>query len=344
MLADDPYTLDRSVMIHGLSHLQRTVLDYPKIRRDLAQTYAEAVQKYLTDDNGQFLIPATLKGIHYGSQLAELGLAELGPVLTSAQVNETLAYFRERPVYASHVATLADEAPGSIESIRSRVHYGAYDVGDILNAPHLLELANSPDLLSAAAAYLGCIPSLYSVNCWWTFGGHSTPAPVAQRLHRDPDDLRFCTLFVYLTDVADDAGPHIYVTDTHNCERFDPEAKKRLMGTGMDAAQAQGLINFSYYHDGNEAPLDQMVTLLFPERMKRLTAAAGSALLEDTYGLHRGASQSRTDRLMFWARYGLGANYAYDVDKTRPRKMDWRHRLPDSPLARYVNRLIIDTR
>jgi hypothetical protein len=202
----------------------------------------------------------------------------------------------------------------------------------------------SDDLLSAAAAYLGCIPSLYSVNCWWTFGGHPTAAPVAQRLHRDPDDLRFCTLFVYLTDVASDASPHVYVTHSHNCDHFDSELRTRLMAIGMEADVAQQMIRFTYLQDGNEAPLDDMIQTLFPDRVRMVTGAAGSAVMEDTYGLHRGTPRSQADRLMFWARYGLGPNLAYDMDNLYPRKLDWQHRLPDTPTSRYVNRLLIDTR
>lgn len=343
MSPDDPYALDRSVMMHGLSQMQRVALEYPKFRRELGNAYAESVLKALTDIQ-QISAPKTLKGLEFGRQLSESGLAELGQVLSPTQTSETLAYFKTRPVYPSHVAALAKEPPGTIESIRGREHYGAYDVADVLAAPHLLELANHPDLLSAAAAYLGCVPSLYSVNCWWTFGGHSTAAPVAHRLHRDPDDLRFCTLFVYLTDVEPDAGPHIYVTDTHDCERFDPELIKRLANAGIGASEAQILLNSTYQNDGNEGPLDTIIALALPERVRQLTGKAGSALLEDTYGLHKGTSLSKTDRLMFWARYGLGPNYAYDCDKTRPRAVEWRDRLPDSPLTRYVNRLVIDTR
>jgi hypothetical protein len=339
----DPYVLDRSVMMHSLSQLQKAT-NQQKIRRDLAAVYASSITDALTVDGGRIVVPPTPKGIEDGRQLTEMGLAELGQVLTSPQVREIVAYFKERPIYASHVATKAEEPPSTIEAIRDRFHYGAYDVGDILAAPYLWELANSADLLSAAAIYLGCVPSLYSVNCWWTFGGHETPAAVAQRLHRDPDDFRFCTLFVYLTDVGGESGPHIYVTESHNCERFDPELQTRLVRAGMEPAAAEQMINFTYYKDGNEAPLDDMVTAVMPERLRTLTGRAGSALLEDTYGLHRGASLSRIDRLMFWARYGLGPNYAYDLDKTRPRKLDWHSRLPDTPLTRYVNRLIVDPR
>lgn len=82
------------------------------------------------------------------------------------------------------------------------------ELSDVVLAPYLLDRALA--LTDVAAAYLGRDPPLlYSANAFWTRPGTASTRPDIQELHCDADDDRFLVLFVYLTDVLDDAdGPH----------------------------------------------------------------------------------------------------------------------------------------
>jgi hypothetical protein len=74
--------------------------------------------------------------------------------------------------------------------------------------PHLLETALAhTDLV---AAYLGCDPPvMYSINVFWTRPGPAAARKDIQEFHRDKDDERFVTMFVFLTDVFEDGAQDI---------------------------------------------------------------------------------------------------------------------------------------
>jgi hypothetical protein len=239
------------------------------------------------------------------------------------------------------VARTSEGASGTLDEIRRSAHHGSYAPADVLDAPHLLELANHPRMLALAAGYLGCPPSLYSLNCFWTFAGHAQPALVAQRFHRDPDDLRFCTLFAFLTDVGAQTCPHSYVVGSHDYRSFDPLLLERARAAGLTPEQAQELLQLTYVGDGNTVCLDPYVERLLGDRIVRMTGRAGTCFAEDTYGLHKGTNPSGGDRLVFWARYGLGPNLAYTLDRGEPLRADVKHRLPPTGAARYINRLVV---
>jgi hypothetical protein len=335
-----PYAVDRKIMGEMLTVYQQ-ILAFPA-RAAFAQGYATTVNDVLAR-TGVRIDNEAARSAEIAASLKILGIAEIGPLLGTAQIDEIVAHFRALPVHPSHTAGTAMAPPGPLSEIRSQSHYGAYSLDRVLSAPHLLEIANDPLLVGAASKYLGCVPTLYSVNCWWTFGGHETKAAVAHNFHRDPDDIKFCTLFIYLTDVTEDASSHEYVASSHNPPRFEADMIERGAKAGLDKAQAQALVRLTYEQDGNIPEVDGIVATYLGDRIRRVHGPAGFAMLEDTFGLHRGTPHPKTDRLMFWARYGLGLNQGFLLGRHEPARFDWRRRLTDSPLTRYVNRLIIDT-
>lgn len=335
-----PYKVDREIMGEMLTVYQETLS--PRARAAFAHGYAGTISQNLVRAGLKAPENTPSKSAEVASSLKVLGLAELGPLLDASQVEETVGYFSRQPVYSSHTSGTATLPPGRLDEVRRSSHYGAYSLEQVLAAPHLLEIANSPLLIGAAGQYLGCVPTLYSLNCWWTFGGHADKAKVAHNFHRDPDDLKFCTLFIYLTDVAEGASCHEFVLSSHNPVRFDVDLQERCEQAGMEKSQAQELVRLTYHDDGNVPEVDEVVQDHLSDRVRRLHGPAGTAMLEDTFGLHRGAPLPRTDRLMFWARYGLGLNHGYLLNRDCPVPVDWRSRLSDSPLTRYINRLIID--
>src|SRR5690606_8644383 len=93
-------------------------------------------------------------------------------------------------------------------------HVGHFDDRTILHAPHVLRIANDPEIISAVSGALGARPIISSLIAWWSIP-HAGQAREAELFHRDVDDWRFIKLFVYLTDVDAGAGPHVYVPGSH---------------------------------------------------------------------------------------------------------------------------------
>lgn len=223
--------------------------------------------------------------------------------------------------------------------MRSVMRPGMYKLGDryqcyepelILRAPHLIGFAMDPAIVDLMEMALGCVPTLYSVNLWWSYPHAGDPwPPHSQTFHRDDDDFRFFTLFVYLTDVDQlEDGPNQIVRRSQHQHRVDGLAEQ----FGLDAADLAGRFPKS------EIPAHRITSTLGP---------AGTAFVADTRALHRGLPPKARPRLMFWARYGLGPNTnSSDVDLPAgpvPR------RLISSPIAnnhrnRYVSRMLIDWR
>jgi len=99
-------------------------------------------------------------------------------------------------------------------------HIAHHNHIDIINAPYLLQIANDPLILDIAASFLGCKPTIGYMAVWWSYPTIKR-AQQAEKFHRDVDDWRFLKLFIYLTDVNDKNGPHIYVTHSSTSNQLN---------------------------------------------------------------------------------------------------------------------------
>jgi hypothetical protein len=164
------------------------------------------------------------------------------------------------------------------DDVPSQTHVSHYDYPDILRAPHLMRLANDPRVLALVAQAIGARPTLSAIRVWWsTPAGDGTPEH-AELFHRDVDDLRFVKLFVYLTDVGEDTGPHVFVEGSQRVDRLT-EVRRF---SDEEVQQAFGAAS-----------------------IKRLTGPAGTAFLENTFGVHRGVPPTAGPRLIFQPLYAM---------------------------------------
>ena len=204
------------------------------------------------------------------------GLADLGRLLSEAQCAELRAYFSEKEVTDPYREELKPFRPH--DAGRPAASHVAYHAdADVIGAPHLLGLANDPRILAALHHYFGCMPVISYLAAWWSYPTDLGPQQ-AENFHRDVDDWSFIKLFVYLTDVGAENGPHVYVrtsaasTRLNEIRRFRDEEVLKEFGADKLAVQMAG---------------------------------AGSAFLENTFGLHKGTQVERGTRLMFQAVYSL---------------------------------------
>jgi len=155
-----------------------------------------------------------------------------------------------------------------------------YDVAeaDILASAAAQRLVADPSLLAIAQAHLRAEPVQDLVAMWWSAavdGGDTSAA--AQRYHFDLDRLRFLKVFVFLTDVDDETGPHVYVRGSH---RDQPAALRR-----------------------DHRHTDAAVAAAHPGAERRITGPRGTVFLADTIGLHKGLELRRGHRLVFQTEY-----------------------------------------
>ncbi len=206
------------------------------------------------------------------------GIAPLGSLLSREQCATLVEYFRNRIVrdpYRPELGQFLPDAPRN----PAISHVAYHDARDVVSAPGLLALANQPRLLNIAARFLGCKPTIAYMAAWWSYPTGLGPQQ-AEQFHRDVDDWRFLKLFVYLTDVGPDNGPHVYITTSAAADRLTQ------------------IRRFS----------DEEVTATFGnESVRTITGMAGEAFLENTFGIHKGKPMMSGRRLIFQVVYSMFA-------------------------------------
>jgi hypothetical protein len=143
---------------------------------------------------------------------------------------------------------------------------------------HALRMIADDALFTRVASqYLGCSATAIDMTLWYTFP-HSTPSSdTAQLFHYDLDTIRWVKVFIYLSDVGDENGPHEYVATSHRPENKEPGVLMRNYGRIDDSDI-----------DGN-----------YPGMRRRVTGRSGTVIIGDTRCFHKGNSVSRGYRLMF---------------------------------------------
>jgi Phytanoyl-CoA dioxygenase (PhyH) len=165
-----------------------------------------------------------------------------------------------------------------------------YDLAEqrIFELPELQELATDQTLMAVAQAYLKCRPINDLVAMWWSAAVASAPSSeAAQLFHFDMDRLKFIKFFLYLTDVDERHGPHVYVAASHVRK---PKAVRR---------------------DGR-IPDDEIVRQYGNDAIVEITGERGTLLAVDTRGFHKGKALEVGDRLLFQVEYAnslFGAPY-----------------------------------
>jgi ectoine hydroxylase-related dioxygenase (phytanoyl-CoA dioxygenase family) len=148
-----------------------------------------------------------------------------------------------------------------------------------------LQIAISPRLLDVVNAYLGLWAKLTYCDQWYT-----VPMPAgadrtaSQNWHRDHVDKRLVKVFVYLSDVDAEAGPFEYVP-----------------GSTDDGPYAS-LWPWAPYGD-HYPPREEFEELIPTSAIRTLTGPAGTMILCNTSGFHRGGFATASPRILWRYNY-----------------------------------------
>ena len=183
-------------------------------------------------------------------------------------------------------------------------HVAHYRREELVKKKQIMDIANDAGVLQIVQEFLGAKPTISNINMWWSFGGKKQ-AEHAQLFHRDLDDWKFCKLFVYLTDVNENAGPHIYVK--HSSASKKSRKIRRYTDTEIENTFGK-------------------------ENIKTFTGAKGTAFLVNTYGFHKGLLPISENRLLLQVQYSL---YPIGIEEYKPVSIEKNSYHP------YINRLII---
>lgn len=143
-------------------------------------------------------------------------------------------------------------------------------------------------LAAIAGAYFRCQPLYDFTAMWWTtrFGAKVFSA-AAQEYHFDMDRLHFLKFFIYLTDVTQESGPHVFVSGSHVSKPRHLCEPTRFPDHVVESAYP-------------------------PQAIRKICGKRGSIFAVDTRGLHKGMPILDGHRLALQVEFAIslfGQNY-----------------------------------
>lgn len=223
-------------------------------------------------------------------ELARNAYSQSGTCLSPSllhEIHEALAGY----TYNAHDASRATASGRELLDLiaqRSRppgsaTTYWLDDQNSAVRDPVLSRLALDPYILSTVGQYFGCAPIHVQTTAWFSFPGDPASADLsasAQLFHQDKEFTRFLKVFIYLSDVDTESGPHCYVEASH-----------------IDELVIHGVPFSSRLSDA------EIEKIYGRERMREVTGPAGTVLFGDTSAAHKGQPVSKGHRVLLQFEY-----------------------------------------
>ncbi|NYE64218.1 hypothetical protein FHW58_005456 [Duganella sp. 1224] len=289
----------RFAPLQSVLYYSQRIVTYPALRRLVVRALSGVVR--LRQGTGSELHAATPAEETALGDLRRSGYAPLGNLLDGAQCDDIRDWLNDKLLtdrdHQRPGFTLAERAP--------EVRVADYQLHDVIACPHILALANSPPLLGLAARYMGCKPTISALGLRWSFPVAGSDSAL-QAFHRDSEDWLYLKVLVYLTDVDDGAGPHVFLHGSH---------------------LTRAPLRLRFYSDS------EISSAHGAEMLLTALGTRGFCFAVDTAGIHKGTAPALQPRLMLQIQYSLLPSYAYRYAPERyhgPLMLD-----------PYVNRLIL---
>ena len=151
---------------------------------------------------------------------------------------------------------------------------------DTIHCPAMQKLISDDVFIAISEAYIGAEPAIGGIDMWWSARyGNAPSSDAAQLFHFDFDAPPiWLKLFVYLTDVGPDDGPHVFVKGTHQ--------------PGLTSAAALRARGYQRIDDSD-------VEVAFgKEAVLSVTGLRGTVFFADTRAFHKGTVPTAHHRLV----------------------------------------------
>ena len=127
------------------------------------------------------------------------------------------------------------------------------------------KLAFDPMLVEIAARYFGVIPVMYDTEIYWSFpsvegGANGQSQPMNEPFHYEAGDFMSIVVFIYLSDVDTQCGPHVMIQGTHKRKTL-----RQLLTNHISAEKA---------------------VTMYGNRIEAILGPRGTGFFEDLSGYH----------------------------------------------------------
>jgi hypothetical protein len=264
------------------------------------------VRKIQISIKGKLSITGTSKLIlkenekNFTDQLIKNGFVELDKQIDFTILESIYNFSKKLLLFDPFNQNLGDFTD---ETIPEKTHVANFLRKDLVQCDEILKIANDPGVLRVVQEFLGGKPTISNINMWWSIAGKSQ-AKDAQLFHRDVDDIKFCKLFIYLTDVGLNDGPHTYVKGSSSTNK---------------------LTKIRRYQD------EEIIAAFGEENILYFDRPKGSCFIVDTYGFHKGTLPKDNDRLLLQVQYSINP---IGIENYNPTEIKHTY-------DKYINRLIL---
>jgi hypothetical protein len=187
---------------------------------------------------------------------------------------------------------------------------------DLIKNNYVQNLICDSTILNICQNYFNAAPVFAEANMWWTIANKYKPSVEgAQLYHFDLDATKWLKIFIYLTDVDINSGPHCYVEGTHKCHD-----------------QSRDLLSKGYVRIED----DDIIKTYSIDKCKTITGSKGTIIFGDTRAFHKGMKPNSRDRLILELTY-INSNFAYNDCDVKLSNLD----LKSVHLKEYISKTSI---
>jgi hypothetical protein len=168
-----------------------------------------------------------------------------------------------------------------------------------------LRYAAGDTLLDIVNAYRGVMTKLVDFDQWYTLPvGTDGDRVASQQWHRDPEDQHVVKVFLYFSDVDDEAGPFEYIPESAAGSRYG-----HLWAWGKESPRYP--------------PTEELEQAIPTSDRIAATGPTGTLVICDTSGFHRGGYARSKPRILSTQTY-VNKKITADRPERRKFQVDWR--------------------
>ena len=213
-------------------------------------------------------------------------------LISKEETHYVNTYFKKSYFFDGHIPILKNKKKPSSKPTSAYISYDNYSQ---LNCLPILKICLNERILSIAQNYLNTFPLLFNVNTFKTIPNHEA---FTHAFHRDIDNIKWLTFFIFWTNTKPEDGAFQQIKHTHqpsqNLTKIIGSSKTKLFSKDLN----DFFKNTSYGKD------EEYLKIFEKKDIVTSYGDSGKVIVADTFGLHRGRPV-KNERLVTWIRYGV---------------------------------------